>query len=145
VVALAFAVARRVFAALRHLGAGFCVADLLRRVGSRSICCCCWPRSDSTSGSGSGWRTRCAAAASARSASRSISPLLCYFKYTNFLFDSLTTLTGTPAAIRQRHPAARHFLLHLQQIAYLVDVMRGARVERDIVSYHAVTCRSSRI
>src|SRR5580698_7168831 len=61
--------------------------------------------------------------------------LLCYFKYTNFLFDSLTTLTGTPLPfVNVILPLGISFFT-FQQIAYLVDVMRGARVERDIVSY----------
>jgi alginate O-acetyltransferase complex protein AlgI len=61
--------------------------------------------------------------------------LLCYFKYTNFLFDSLTTLTGTPLPfVNVVLPLGISFFT-FQQIAYLVDVMRGAKVERDIVSY----------
>ena len=61
--------------------------------------------------------------------------MLCYFKYTNFLLDSLTTLTGTPLPfVNVILPLGISFFT-FQQIAYLVDVMRGARVERDIVSY----------
>src|SRR5258708_31805057 len=61
--------------------------------------------------------------------------LLCYFKYTNFLFDSFTTLTGTPLPfVNVILPLGISFFT-FQQIAYLVDVMRGARVERDLVSY----------
>jgi alginate O-acetyltransferase complex protein AlgI len=60
---------------------------------------------------------------------------LCYFKYTNFIFDSLTTLTGTPLPfVNVVLPLGISFFT-FQQIAYLVDVMRGAKVERDIVSY----------
>jgi D-alanyl-lipoteichoic acid acyltransferase DltB (MBOAT superfamily) len=60
---------------------------------------------------------------------------LCYFKYTNFLFDSLTALTGTPLPfVNVVLPLGISFFT-FQQIAYLVDVMRGAKVERDIVSY----------
>src|ERR1700709_176948 len=60
---------------------------------------------------------------------------LCYFKYINFLFDSLTTLTGAPLPfVNIILPLGISFFT-FQQIAYLVDVMRGARVERDIVSY----------
>src|SRR6185295_4002217 len=60
---------------------------------------------------------------------------LCYFKYTNFLFDSFTTLTGTPLPfVNVVLPLGISFFT-FQQIAYLVDVMRGAKVERDIVSY----------
>jgi D-alanyl-lipoteichoic acid acyltransferase DltB (MBOAT superfamily) len=61
--------------------------------------------------------------------------ILCYFKYTNFIFDSLTTLTGTHLPfVNVILPLGISFFT-FQQIAYLVDVMRGARVERDIVSY----------
>src|SRR6195952_465568 len=61
--------------------------------------------------------------------------LLCYFKYTNFLFDSFTALTGAPLPfVNVILPLGISFFT-FQQIAYLVDVMRGAKVERDIVSY----------
>src|SRR5258708_26838213 len=61
--------------------------------------------------------------------------LLCYFKYTNFLFDSFTTLAGTPLPfVNVILPLGISFFT-FQQIAYLVDVMRGAKVERDLVSY----------
>src|SRR3954454_14507383 len=61
--------------------------------------------------------------------------LRCYFKYTNFLFDSFTTLTGAPLPfVNLILPLGISFFT-FQQIAYLVDVMRGAKVERDIVSY----------
>jgi alginate O-acetyltransferase complex protein AlgI len=60
---------------------------------------------------------------------------LCYFKYTNFIFDSLNTLTGAPLPfVNIILPLGISFFT-FQQIAYLVDVMRGAKVERDIVSY----------
>src|SRR6266478_7391831 len=60
---------------------------------------------------------------------------LCYFKYTNFIFDSLNVLTGAPLPfVNIVLPLGISFFT-FQQIAYLVDVMRGARVERDIVSY----------
>src|SRR5436309_8596371 len=60
---------------------------------------------------------------------------LCYFKYTNFIFDSLNVLTGAPLPfVNVVLPLGISFFT-FQQIAYLVDVMRGARVERDIVSY----------
>src|ERR1700731_5033265 len=60
---------------------------------------------------------------------------LCYFKYTNFIFDSLNTLTGAPLPfVNIILPLGISFFT-FQQIAYLVDVMRGARVERDILSY----------
>ncbi|HEU0082634.1 MAG TPA: MBOAT family protein [Bradyrhizobium sp.] len=61
--------------------------------------------------------------------------LLCFFKYTNFLFDSVSALTGAPLPfVTVVLPLGISFFT-FQQIAYLVDVMRGARVERDIVSY----------
>ena len=61
--------------------------------------------------------------------------VLGYFKYTNFLFDSFTTLTGTPLPfVNVVLPLGISFFT-FQQIAYLVDVMRGAKVERDLVSY----------
>src|SRR4051812_48787390 len=60
---------------------------------------------------------------------------LCYFKYTNFLFDSFTALSGAPLPfVNVILPLGISFFT-FQQIAYLVDVMRGAKVERDIVSY----------
>src|SRR6516162_4594520 len=61
--------------------------------------------------------------------------LLCYFKYTNFIFDSISMLTGAPLPfVNIVLPLGISFFT-FQQIAYLVDVMRGAPVERDIVSY----------
>jgi alginate O-acetyltransferase complex protein AlgI len=61
--------------------------------------------------------------------------VLCYFKYTNFIFDSLNTLTGAPLPfVNIILPLGISFFT-FQQIAYLVDVMRGAKVEHDIVSY----------
>jgi alginate O-acetyltransferase complex protein AlgI len=61
--------------------------------------------------------------------------VLCYFKYTNFVFDSLNMLTGAPLPfVTIILPLGISFFT-FQQIAYLVDVMRGAKVERDIVSY----------
>jgi D-alanyl-lipoteichoic acid acyltransferase DltB (MBOAT superfamily) len=61
--------------------------------------------------------------------------LLGYFKYTNFLFDSFTALTATPLPfVNVVLPLGISFFT-FQQIAYLVDVMRGAKIERDLVSY----------
>jgi D-alanyl-lipoteichoic acid acyltransferase DltB (MBOAT superfamily) len=61
--------------------------------------------------------------------------LLCYFKYTNFIFESINMLTGAPLPfVNVVLPLGISFFT-FQQIAYLVDVMRGASVERDIVSY----------
>ena len=61
--------------------------------------------------------------------------LLCYFKYTNFIFDSINTLTGAPLPFFNIVLPLGISFFTFQQIAYLVDVMRGAKVERDIVSY----------
>jgi alginate O-acetyltransferase complex protein AlgI len=61
--------------------------------------------------------------------------VLCYFKYTNFILDSLNALSGAPLPfVNIILPLGISFFT-FQQIAYLVDVMRGAKVERDIVSY----------
>jgi len=61
--------------------------------------------------------------------------LLCYFKYTNFILDSLHALSGTPPQFLNIVLPLGISFFTFQQIAYLVDVMRGARVERDIASY----------
>jgi alginate O-acetyltransferase complex protein AlgI len=60
---------------------------------------------------------------------------LCYFKYTNLIFDSVSTLTGAPLPLVDIILPLGISFFTFQQIAYLVDVMRGAKVERDIVSY----------
>ena len=61
--------------------------------------------------------------------------VLCVFKYTNFLFDSVNTLTGAPLPFLDIILPLGISFFTFQQIAYLVDVMRGAKVERDLVSY----------
>ena len=61
--------------------------------------------------------------------------LLCYFKYTNFILDSVNVLTGAPLPLVNVVLPLGISFFTFQQIAYLVDVMRGAKVERDIVSY----------
>ena len=61
--------------------------------------------------------------------------LLGTFKYTNFLFETLNGLTGLPLPFFNIVLPLGISFFTFQQIAYLVDVMRGARVERDIVSY----------
>jgi len=64
---------------------------------------------------------------------RSISRCL-HFKYTNFIFDSINTLTGAP--LRSSISCCRsHLVLHLPANCLSVDVMRGAKVEPTIVSY----------
>lgn len=60
---------------------------------------------------------------------------LCYFKYTNFLLDNVSALTGAPLPFANIILPLGISFFTFQQIAYLVDVMRGAPVERDIVSY----------
>jgi alginate O-acetyltransferase complex protein AlgI len=61
--------------------------------------------------------------------------LLCYFKYTDFILDSINMVTGAPLpSLDIVLPLGISFFT-FQQIAYLVDVMRGAPVERDILSY----------
>jgi D-alanyl-lipoteichoic acid acyltransferase DltB (MBOAT superfamily) len=61
--------------------------------------------------------------------------VLGYFKYTNFIFESLNTLTGAPLPFFNVVLPLGISFFTFQQIAYLVDVMRGVPVERDIVSY----------
>src|SRR5260221_1042865 len=61
--------------------------------------------------------------------------VLCYFKYTNFISDAVNTLTGAPLPFFNIVLPLGISFFTFQQIAYLVDVMRGAKVERDIVSY----------
>ncbi len=61
--------------------------------------------------------------------------LLGYFKYTGFIFDSVHLLTGAPLPLVNIVLPLGISFFTFQQIAYLVDVMRGAPVERDIVSY----------
>ena len=60
---------------------------------------------------------------------------LCYFKYANFLLDNISALTGAPPPLAEIVLPIGISFFTFQQIAYLVDVMRGAPVERDIVSY----------
>jgi alginate O-acetyltransferase complex protein AlgI len=59
--------------------------------------------------------------------------MLGYFKYTNFILDAFGALSGLPFADIVLPLGISFFTF--QQIAYLVDVMRGAKAERDIVSY----------
>jgi alginate O-acetyltransferase complex protein AlgI len=61
--------------------------------------------------------------------------VLCYFKYTGFVLDSLNNATGVSLPFANIVLPLGISFFTFQQIAYLVDVMRGARVERDIVSY----------
>lgn len=60
---------------------------------------------------------------------------LCYFKYANFLLDTASGLSGVQLPLANIILPLGISFFTFQQIAYLVDVMRGAKVERDIVSY----------
>ena len=60
---------------------------------------------------------------------------LCYFKYTGFILDGVSALSGMPLPFASIVLPLGISFFTFQQIAYLVDVMRGAKVERDIVSY----------
>jgi alginate O-acetyltransferase complex protein AlgI len=61
--------------------------------------------------------------------------VLCYFKYTGFILDAISELSGLPLPFSSIILPLGISFFTFQQIAYLVDVMRGAKVERDIVSY----------
>jgi D-alanyl-lipoteichoic acid acyltransferase DltB (MBOAT superfamily) len=65
---------------------------------------------------------------------------LCYFKYTAFIFDAVSAVSGTPLPIADIVLPLGISFFTFQQIAYLVDVMRGAKVERDIISYTLFVC-----
>ena len=61
--------------------------------------------------------------------------VLGFFKYANFLLDTVRDVSGAPLPhLDVILPLGISFFT-FQQIAYLVDVMRGAKVERDIVSF----------
>jgi alginate O-acetyltransferase complex protein AlgI len=65
---------------------------------------------------------------------------LCYFKYTGFVLDAVGTVGGMALpSVDIVLPLGISFFT-FQQIAYLVDVMRGAKVERDAVSYTLFVC-----
>src|SRR5258708_20575778 len=61
--------------------------------------------------------------------------VLCYFKYTNFIFDALNTMTGAPLPFFNIVLPLGISFFTFQQIPYLVDVMPGARLDLAIVSY----------
>jgi D-alanyl-lipoteichoic acid acyltransferase DltB (MBOAT superfamily) len=61
--------------------------------------------------------------------------LLCFFKYTDFIFANVHALTGAPLPFMNIVLPLGISFFTFQQIAYLVDVMRGVPVERDILSY----------
>ncbi len=60
---------------------------------------------------------------------------LCYFKYTGFILDTLSALSGKPLPFASIILPLGISFFTFQQIAYLVDIMRGAKAERDVVSY----------
>jgi alginate O-acetyltransferase complex protein AlgI len=61
--------------------------------------------------------------------------VLCYFKYTGFILDAVNALSGPQLPFSSIILPLGISFFTFQQIAYLVDIMRGARVESDIVSY----------
>ena len=123
------------FAARRHPGAGRRVAVFLRRLAAGLSAAADRLGRGRIFRSACGWRIRFAAAPSALFGVALNLALLCYFKYTNFIFDSINTLTGAPLPFFNIVLPLGISFFTFQQIAYLVDVMRGAKVERDIVSY----------
>ena len=132
---LAFAAARRHSPRAGDHGACGRFAVFLRRVARRSICCC----SSASIAVNFGLGLRMEDPLRRRSIGAFGVALnlgvLCYFKYTNFIFDSLNTLSGVPLPFFNIILPLGISFFTFQQIAYLVDVMRGAKVERDIVSY----------
>jgi D-alanyl-lipoteichoic acid acyltransferase DltB (MBOAT superfamily) len=65
---------------------------------------------------------------------------LCYYKYTGFILDAVGTVSGISVpSVDIVLPLGISFFT-FQQIAYLVDIMRGAKVERDVVSYTLFVC-----
>jgi D-alanyl-lipoteichoic acid acyltransferase DltB (MBOAT superfamily) len=60
---------------------------------------------------------------------------LCYFKYTGFILEAVSALSGLPLPLSGIILPLGISFFTFQQIAYLVDIMRGARIERDIISY----------
>jgi alginate O-acetyltransferase complex protein AlgI len=61
--------------------------------------------------------------------------VLGFFKYANFLLDTAHDVSGAQLAHLDIILPLGISFFTFQQIAYLVDVMRGAKVERDIVSF----------
>ena len=61
--------------------------------------------------------------------------VLGFFKYANFLLDTVHDVGGAPLPHLDIILPLGISFFTFQQIAYLVDVMRGAKVERDIVSF----------
>jgi D-alanyl-lipoteichoic acid acyltransferase DltB (MBOAT superfamily) len=61
--------------------------------------------------------------------------VLGFFKYANFLLDTAHDVSGAQLAHLDIILPLGISFFTFQQIAYLVDVMRGAKVERDIISF----------
>jgi alginate O-acetyltransferase complex protein AlgI len=61
--------------------------------------------------------------------------VLGFFKYANFLIETAHDVSGAQLAHLDIILPLGISFFTFQQIAYLVDVMRGAKVERDIVSF----------
>jgi len=70
--------------------------------------------------------------------------VLCYFKYTGFVLDAVSALSGMPLPFSSIILPLGVSFFTFRQITYLVDIMRGAKVERD-TSATPCLCRSSRI
>jgi D-alanyl-lipoteichoic acid acyltransferase DltB (MBOAT superfamily) len=65
---------------------------------------------------------------------------LCYFKYTGFILETFGASSGRPLPFAAIVLPLGISFFTFQQIAYLVDVMRGAKAERDVVSYMLFVC-----
>ena len=65
---------------------------------------------------------------------------LCYFKYTGFILETFGALSGRSLPFAGIVLPLGISFFTFQQIAYLVDIMRGAKAERDIVSYMLFVC-----
>src|SRR5436305_1633037 len=66
--------------------------------------------------------------------------VLCYFKYTGFILDIVSMVSGISSTFSDIVLPLGISFFTFQQIAYLVDIMRGAKIERDIVSYTLFVC-----
>jgi alginate O-acetyltransferase complex protein AlgI len=61
--------------------------------------------------------------------------VLCYFKYTGFILGAVSASSGLSLTFSSIILPLGISFFTFQQIAYLVDIMRGAKVEDDLVSY----------
>ncbi len=66
--------------------------------------------------------------------------VLCYFKYAMFALDNINALAGTHIWLGQIVLPIGISFFTFQQIAYLVDVKRGAPTEHDAVSFTLFVC-----